>query len=310
MSWDEYRNNYIQKQDEADEWQGFHSRFMQLACEEQGRAHAITKGKVLGGMDQVLRASCNYSKHPEGHERGKPEQGLICLLDTPPHGVWNTGDGVSENFLERVRLCMARAGRALPDYPKGADAEDFWLHRLYLDLLKNNSECLFCGTKKGGMIVSVCVASATFCSRLERQALEQSEPGKQEIPSWQPIGRGTREATGGRPPIGQDENLRNAIPKETFSCVQNNEKTTRSPESAPTNAAADVKMRIVQNIEKLRKECGWSYNQLAKATGIDKKLVLSHVHGKHKPKPSTQREYAQAFTKRLSRSITANNLEA
>jgi len=67
--------------------------------------------------------------------------------------------------------------------------------------------------------------------------------------------------------------------------------------------------RIGRNIDKLRRECGWSFDNLADETGIDKKLVLDHVHGKHKPNPKTLREYAQAFTRNLHRSITANNLE-
>jgi hypothetical protein len=158
-------------------WRSLQNRFMELTREEQGRADVITKGETLRRMDNVLRASCSYEKHPEVWvNRENPVQRHFCLLDTPPHGVWDYDDGVSENFLERVRLCVAEAGRALPDYPKGADPEDFWLHRLYLDLLKNNSDSLFCASKEGGMIVSVCVASATFCARLERQALEQSEP--------------------------------------------------------------------------------------------------------------------------------------
>jgi hypothetical protein len=163
-------------------WKNLQAKFIQLAREEQGRADLITKGPVLRRLDQLLRVSCNYKKHPEGWARGKPEQGLQCLLDTPPHGVWNyCSDGVSENFRERVRLCVAEAGRALPDCPKGTDAEDFWLHRLYGDLLENNSDQLFCASDEGGMIVSVCVASATFCARLERKALETNGAGSRAI---------------------------------------------------------------------------------------------------------------------------------
>ena len=110
------------------------------------------------------------SSSPEVWERGKPEQGLFCLLDTPPHGVWMVDDGVSENFQARFRALATRSGVAL-GCPRGADAEDFWLHRLYLDLLENNSDQLFAASKEGGMIKRVCVASATFCSRLERKAL-------------------------------------------------------------------------------------------------------------------------------------------
>ncbi len=45
---------------------------------------------------------------------------------------------------------------------------------LYLDLLKNDSDQLFAATKEGGIILRVCMASATFCSRLERKAIEGS----------------------------------------------------------------------------------------------------------------------------------------
>jgi ribosome-binding protein aMBF1 (putative translation factor) len=422
---------------QADCWKDFRKEFEQLTREEQGREIVITKGKALQSMDHLLRASCSYTKHPEVWEKGKPEQGCFCLLETPPHGVWDYSDGVSENFLERFRLCVAKAGRALLDYPKGTDAEDFWLHRLYLDLLKNNSDQLFAASQEGGMIVSVCVASATFCSRLERKALEtngaeerssadtaegkhthrshdggrmsweqeqleinpaliedaakdttlwlQANPSAEERVHVLAIQAGLADLariverrmnhltsvarmSGGR--MGKDDaswsqtvaqvlsrlkkareargnkvvgnglvrlaiNLPEALPgslrvvtdaemeaerkglrkiwvdysEAESSRVENNEKTTRSPESAPTNAAADLKMRIGQNIEKLKKECGWSADKLADKTGIDKKSILSHMHGKSKPNPKTLKEYAQAFSKELNRPITANKLE-
>jgi hypothetical protein len=392
-SWGEYRNNYIRKQEEADGWQDFHSRFMQLAREEQGlgRADVITNGKALRRME-VLRAHCDYKDYRErvfvaeevrsfyeslgveltSEDLSKIEAKMLewtelekkAGLKAPETGRWTYGTGaVSENSRERVRLCVVEAGRSLPDYPKGTDPEDFWLHQLYLDLLKNDSDLLFCGTKEGGMILSVCVASATFCSRLARKALEQAEPGGQSVPS-QPVERGIAEATGERPPFAQNENLRNAILKKkarvteiertlnqalptehrgrpvhggggwrlrleeerqhlliavqeleaelqrsTFSGTQNSDKTAPGVESKPTIALADTKMRIGRNIDKLRKECGWSLDRLCAKTGIDKKAILSHVHGKSKPNPNTLKEYAQAFAKELNRSITANTLE-
>jgi len=51
-----------------------------------------------------------------------------------------------------------------------------------------------------------------------------------------------------------------------------------------------------------------SQHQLAEKVGLDKKLVLSHLHGRSTPHPKTLKEYAQAFTKELGRSITANDL--
>jgi ribosome-binding protein aMBF1 (putative translation factor) len=70
-----------------------------------------------------------------------------------------------------------------------------------------------------------------------------------------------------------------------------------------------AELRIGKNIDKLRKECGWSFDDLRNKTGIDKKLILSHVHGKSSPTPRLLKEYAQAFARELNRKMTANDLE-
>jgi lambda repressor-like predicted transcriptional regulator len=170
MSWQEYLGNSIRKQEDADGWLGFHSRFMQLANEEEEIERVAPK-------DRLLRAYCDYHEHPRiWSEKGEPEQGFFCLLKEPEMGLWIVSRGVSENFQERFRALAARAGVAL-GCPKEADAEDFWLHRLFLDLLENNSDQLFAASEEGGVINRVCVASATFCSRLERWTLQEPEHG-------------------------------------------------------------------------------------------------------------------------------------
>jgi transcriptional regulator with XRE-family HTH domain len=68
-------------------------------------------------------------------------------------------------------------------------------------------------------------------------------------------------------------------------------------------------VRIAANIQRLRKDCGWSLDQLADKTGIDKKLVLAHVHGKRKPYPHNAKLYADTFSKALGRPIAASDLE-
>lgn len=168
--------NAREGQERPNSWRSFHNRFMEFAREEQGRADVVTKGRVLQAM-KVLRIHGDYHMHPEVWlNRENPEQRNFCLLNTPPHGVWGLYDGIlSENFLERVRVCVSEAGRFLPDYPKGADSEDFWLHRLYFDLMKNKSDLLFCASAQGGMILSICIASATFCSRLQRRFAPELE---------------------------------------------------------------------------------------------------------------------------------------
>lgn len=122
---------------------------------------------------------------------------------------------------------------------------------------------------------------------------------------WLSLAKATAEIRDNSPGA---ERLRTGAKQAESSLAQNNGKTTqRVVDGKPT--ADDLKVRIGRNIEKLRKECGWSLDKLADKTGIDKKAILSHVHGKSKPNPGTQKEYAQAFAKELNRLITANNLE-
>ena len=229
----------------ADLWRDFHDKFTELANEELQIERAAPK-------DRLLHAYCDYKEHPEVWEKGKPEQGLFCLLKSPGTGLWTISDGVSEHFQARFRALALRAGIALAT-PKGTDAEDFWLHRLYLDLLENRSDQLFAASKEGGVIRRVCVASATFSSRLERKALKALEPARDNARRSTDIGR---------------------------------------------------------NIDKLRKECGWSFDQLADETGIDKKLILSHVNKGARPVPRILKEYAQTFSKGLQRKITVSDLES
>ena len=321
-------SSFVESQ--ADRWRAFREEFGQLAREEEQIERA-------GPKDRLLRAYCDYKKHPEiWAEKGKPGQGLFCLLKAPETGLWIVSDGVSENFQARFRALAARASVAL-GCAKDTDAEDFWLHRLYLDLLENNSDQLFVASKEGGAIRRVCVASGTFCARLERNALQEFGAGgmpeqhntqrRPTTPEAKPQSTGIipGQFQGNRQPKGIGE----STPKHTqesgnpyfpdlwsgrgrhaeSSPAQNSDEIGRSVESKPTNSAASAKLRIGQNIDRLRKECGWSFEHLAEKTGIDKKAILSHRHGKHKPNPKTLKEYAQAFTKELHRPITANNLE-
>jgi transcriptional regulator with XRE-family HTH domain len=63
------------------------------------------------------------------------------------------------------------------------------------------------------------------------------------------------------------------------------------------------------NIDRLRKECGWSFDELANRTDIDKKGILNHVNKGTGARPSTLKRYAQAFTGALGRPVTVADLE-
>jgi DNA-binding XRE family transcriptional regulator len=73
-------------------------------------------------------------------------------------------------------------------------------------------------------------------------------------------------------------------------------------------SGTDETSAIGSQIDFFRRECGWSYDKLAGKTGIDKKQIIAHVHGRAKPRPQTIKEYAQAFSKELEREITPANL--
>jgi hypothetical protein len=90
----------------------------------------------------------------------------------------------------------------------------------------------------------------------------------------------------------------------------------RVKDSSAANLAQGVEGRpkdgataIGRNITMLRMECGWSLDHLASQTGIDKKSILSHVNKGVRPIPRILKEYADAFSKKLGRKITAPDLE-
>lgn len=178
---------------QSDLWKHFGNEFQQLAREQErpGMTRRNRRERTMMlGADWLLYASVTYKKHPEIlGERGKPEQGAFCLIKTPKCGLWIVGGSVSENLQERFRALAWRAGVALTERfqraqtgsPKDIDPEEFWLHRLFLDLRENNSDHLFAESDEGGSILHVCEASATFCSRLEGCSLGARRSAKDSL---------------------------------------------------------------------------------------------------------------------------------
>jgi hypothetical protein len=121
-------------------------------------------------------------------------------------GGWSLSEGPNENFRARFAETATHAGHAL-DPPQGTEGLDFWLHRLFLDLLELNelrtdrSPLVVGHRDKGGIIREVCEASATYCSRLGRAALDRAAetPPKLAFESEQ----GTQNATGSLGAFGQ-----------------------------------------------------------------------------------------------------------
>lgn len=64
-----------------------------------------------------------------------------------------------------------------------------------------------------------------------------------------------------------------------------------------------------RNLDRLRLESGWSFDDMAKATEIDKSLILGHVNKGKNAYPSTLATYARVFTEKLGRPITVAELK-
>lgn len=63
------------------------------------------------------------------------------------------------------------------------------------------------------------------------------------------------------------------------------------------------------NIDRLRKECGWTFDDLSKASEIGKKLILGHVNKGKGATPKTLWTYADTFSEKLGREVTVAELE-
>jgi hypothetical protein len=250
---------------QSDVWRDFHERFMLFAKEEERIEQAAPE-------DRFLRAYSDYKKHQEiSVEKGEPGQSPLSPLNPRDTGLWIISDGVNENFRERVCGIMARAGVAL-GCPKGTDAVDFWLHRLFQDLRENNSHQLLAPSKEGGVILRACVASATFCSRLERQAVQESESER------------------------GDETERNQVES---SLAQNSVKTAKDSERKPANAAASNKREAF--LRRLLNGKGFSVHDWANEARVDFHTANNYLKGKTNPFQSTRKKLADALGIRVEK---------
>jgi len=83
----------------------------------------------------------------------------------------------------------------------------------------------------------------------------------------------------------------------------------RKKKSSKGHAPTEPGTALGRNINRLRKECGWSYDDLAKVTDIHKTLIIGHVsHGKGAT-PQTLVAYTSAFSEKLGRLVEVAELE-
>jgi len=145
----------------ADLWHGLHLEFTALTEEELRRDPSNRN-------DKWLRCYVTRSQ----------EEGEQLSLSA----------GLDEGFRARFEALATRAGIALGAQPGEASPLDFWLRALFENLLEHKSHALFAANKEGGGIITrVCEASATFCSRLEKSALNQLAQEPQATQNKPPV---------------------------------------------------------------------------------------------------------------------------
>jgi hypothetical protein len=140
-----------------------------------------------------------------------------------------------------------------------------------------------------GTIERVCEASANYCSEMEGKALEAEKLNAdigQARGTLQEMERILSAAKNElpEPPVGQ---------------------ATADAEDLPKKSLATP---FGRNLDRLRRESGWTFDEMAMATGIAKKLILGHVNKGKNANPGTVAAYASAFTERLGRPVTVAEL--
>ena len=112
----------------------------------------------------------------------------------------------------------------------------------------------------------------------------------------------TRTGTAQRPQVAMTE-----PPSHEREAVAHREINDAIGSDRPTKI---YKTALGRNIDRLRKECGWSFDDFAVATGLDKTLIFGHVNKGKGAHPSTLERYATTFTEKLAREVTVAELEA
>ncbi len=156
-------------------WKKIHNEFKKLADEE----HQIV---------QQPQAFCYaYVTYQESGE-------VECWLE----GI------ATEDLQARFKALATEAGIAL-GRPSGTSPYKYWLHQLFLDLRANNSNHIRIYSETVGVIERLLEASAIYCARLDREALEKA--AMPCVEERTPIAREVAKA-GARLEIGGEEMAR------------------------------------------------------------------------------------------------------
>jgi DNA-binding XRE family transcriptional regulator len=70
-----------------------------------------------------------------------------------------------------------------------------------------------------------------------------------------------------------------------------------------------TKSPIGANIDRYRKECGWSKAKLAEKMKVERTLIIGHIKGKG-VSAFNMKNYADVFSKQLNRQVSVADLES
>jgi DNA-binding XRE family transcriptional regulator len=78
----------------------------------------------------------------------------------------------------------------------------------------------------------------------------------------------------------------------------------------PTSRGRHSSTPFGRRVARLRRECGWTYEELAEYAGLARSTVISHGTTGSTPRVGTAKQYADAFAKALKRPISVLDLIA
>jgi hypothetical protein len=190
----------------------------------------------------------------------------------------------TESLRARFDLKATEAGIAL-GLPGIASPMDFWLHRLYRFLREGKSSFLSGADDDFGIIMRLCEASSIYCAYLQREWLEKTN-------------------------LGHEGFLRTRI-EDTLSKQQRIDLLARGGElitEGEHRIDTPYPSSIAAQLQELRTESRWTFDELAAKVGLDIRTVQRHVAGTSVPYSRHLTAYEAAFSKHLKKQVVIRKL--
>jgi hypothetical protein len=106
-----------------------------------------------------------------------------------------------------------------------------------------------------------------------------------------------------------EQAIRSVLDEEMVSAAASDpQQNTAANLTNEVRQTKTYKTALGRNIDNCRLECGWSFDDLANWTTIDKRVILRHVNEGTHAVPRILKIYADIFAKQLVRRITVADL--